>query len=144
MTEMSPFSGTVITQVMPLHDPLNPVNVEPLAAVAISVTLDPTGKMARQIPLLTPFAMLQATPPGELETVPLPAPAPDITVTAPGTASRYSACTAFDCDSATVQVVLPEQAPAQFTNTLPPFATCVMVTLVLSANVALQLPLVAT
>ncbi len=85
---MSPFSGTVSVQDMPLHDPLKPVNVDPLAGLAISVTVEPTGKMARQMPLFTPFMMLHATPPGDVDTEPLPAPVPAITVTEPGTASR--------------------------------------------------------
>lgn len=88
VTVISPFSGTVIVHVMPLHDPLKPVNVNPLLATAISITLEPTGKIARQIPDLIPLTMLHASPPGELETVPLPPPVPAMTVTAPGTATR--------------------------------------------------------
>ena len=88
VTVRSPFSGTVMTQVMPLHEPVNPVNVEPELAIGISVTVEPTGKMARQIPLFTPFAIEQATPPGELETEPFPEPAPDRMVMDPGTARR--------------------------------------------------------
>ena len=80
-----------ITQVIPLHAPLNPVNVCPLLAVGISDTVEPTGKMARQIPVLTPFAMLHASPPGELDTDPEPEPLPDSSVMDPGTATRYSA-----------------------------------------------------
>jgi hypothetical protein len=101
VTLRSPFSGTVITQVVPVHDPLNPVKVDPLPGDAISVTVDPTGKIARQIPDLTPFVMVHATPPGELETDPLPVPLPTLTVTDPGTANRYSACTARDWESVT-------------------------------------------
>lgn len=140
---MSPFSGIVITQVMPLHEPLKPVNVAPPLAVAISVTVDPTGKMARQMPVLTPPLIEQATPPGELDTDPAPVPEPAITVTDPGTARRYSAWTALDCDSDTTQLPAPLQAPAQFTNTLPLLATCDTVTLVLSANAAVHVPLTA-
>lgn len=144
VTEMSPFSGTVSTHVIPLHDPLNPVKVDPLLALGISDSVEPTGKIARQIPPLTPLAILQARPPGELDTEPLPVPAPEATVTEPGTARRYNACTVRDCVSATVQVVaLPEQAPSQYTNTLPVLGVCMTVTLVLSAYAFTQVPLVA-
>jgi hypothetical protein len=88
VTEMSPFSGTVSTQVMPLHEPLNPVKVEPLPALAISESVEPIGKSARQMPPFTPFAMLHARPPGELDTEPLPVPVPADIVTDPGTAKR--------------------------------------------------------
>ena len=88
VTVRSPFSGTVSTHVIPLHDPLKPVNVNPLLATGISVTVEPTGKIARQMPLFTVFVMEHAMPPGELDTDPLPAPLPDMIVTEPGTASR--------------------------------------------------------
>jgi len=141
---MSPFSGTVSTQVIPLHDPLNPVKVDPLLALGISESVEPTGKIARQMPPFTPLAMLQARPPGELDTEPLPAPAPEFTVTEPGTARRYSACTDRDCVSATVQLLaLPEHAPSQYTNTLPVLGVCVSITLVFSAYAFTQEPLVA-
>ena len=88
VTVRSPFSGTVSTQVMPLHDPEKPVKVDPLVTVGIRVTVDPTGKIARQIPDFTPLAIEQARPPGELEIAPLPPPAPVLIVIDPGTASR--------------------------------------------------------
>lgn len=87
-TVRSPFSGIVTVHVMPLHDPVNPVNVKPVFAIGISETVDPTGKIARQMPLFTPFAIEHATPPGELETEPLPVPLPDMMVSEPGTARR--------------------------------------------------------
>lgn len=88
VTVRSPFSGTVSTQVIPLHDPLNPVNVDPELAIGTIVTVDPTGKIARQIPDFTPFVIEHASPPGELDTDPPPVPLPDSTVIEPGTARR--------------------------------------------------------
>ena len=146
VTVMSPFSGTCSTQVMPLQLPLNPVNVEPAAAIGISESVEPTGKMARQMPPLMPLAMLHARPPGELETDPLPAPAPAFTVTEPGTASRYNACTERDCASGSVQLLVDPaaaHAPSQDTKTLPAVGDCVRVTLVFSAYAFTQVPLVA-
>ena len=74
--------------VMPLHDPLNPANVKPVFATGIRVTDEPTGKIARQMPLFTPFAITHAIPPGELDTEPFPVPVPDMMVIEPGTARR--------------------------------------------------------
>lgn len=97
-TTKSPFSGTVSVHVIPLHEPLNPVNVNPALGVAIKRTVEPTGNTARQMPLFTRFTIEQATPPGVLETEPLPAPLPAMIVTEPGTARRYNACTFRDCN----------------------------------------------
>jgi len=145
VTEMSPFSGTCSTQVIPLQLPLNPVNVDPALAIGSNDSVDPTGKIARQIPPLVPFAMLHASPPGELDTDPLPAPGPAFTVTDPGMARRYRAWTVRDCGRDTVQlfaVPAAAHAPSQYTKTLPPVAVCVSVTLVFSAKAFTQVPLV--
>lgn len=101
VTVRSPFSGTVSTHVMPVQSPLNPAKVDPAFGAGISVTVEPTGKMARQIPDLVPPVIWQARPPGELEMVPVPPPAPVFTVIDPGTASRYRACTERDAVSGT-------------------------------------------
>jgi hypothetical protein len=133
VTVRSPFSGTVNTQVIPLQDPLNPVNVDPELALGTIVIVEPTGKIARQIPDFVPFAIEHARPPGELDTEPLPVPPPDSTVMEPGTARRYSACTLRDAVSGTLQAPVPLHAPTQLRNTLPLVGVCVTVTTVFSA-----------
>ena len=50
---------------VPLHAPLQPANVEPLAALAVNTTCVPGAKLALQIPG-------QPMPAGELVTQPLP------------------------------------------------------------------------
>src|SRR5205809_863058 len=60
---------------VPLHpSPLQPAKLEPLAALAVSVTLVPTSKAALQV-------LPQSIPTGLLVTVPLPVPA-SVTVSA--------------------------------------------------------------
>ncbi len=134
LTINSPFSGTTSVQVaVPLQAPEKPVNLKPVLATGISVTVEPTGKIARQIPPLMVFVMVQASPPGELETEPLPVPAPLLTVIAPGTARRYCACTTREEDSGTMQLPVPLQAPPHVTKTLPGVGDWATDTLVLSA-----------
>jgi hypothetical protein len=53
---------------VPLHAPLQPVNVEPAAAVAVSVTIVPEANDAEQV-------APQSIPAGELVTEPEPVPA---------------------------------------------------------------------
>lgn len=116
------------------------MKVNPVFATGISVTVEPIGKIERQIPVFTPLVMVQATPPGELDTDPLPVPEPASTVTAPGTATRYFAWTDRDAERGTTQLPEPVQAPTQFRKTLPGSGACVTVTLVLSANAVLHVP----
>ena len=52
----------------PLQAPLQPVNEEPAAGVAVKVTLEPELKVALQV-------VPQLMPPGLLTTVPWPLPA---------------------------------------------------------------------
>ena len=54
---------------MPVHGTPQPLKVEPLLGVAVSVTLEPSGNVPEQLPLV------QDSPVGLLLTVPLPPPA---------------------------------------------------------------------
>jgi hypothetical protein len=58
---------TVQVAAVPVQAPLQPVNADPVAAVALRVTAVPTGKAAKQV---SP----QRMPAGLLVTVPVPAP----------------------------------------------------------------------
>jgi hypothetical protein len=53
---------------VPVHAPLQPVKVEPVAGVAVSVTAVPLAKLAAQV-------AGQLMPAGTLVTVPVPVPA---------------------------------------------------------------------
>src|SRR5207244_3279543 len=82
--------------------PVQPVKVEPAAAVAVSVTAVPLVKLAEQV-------APQLMPAGALVTVPLPVPA--------GVTVREKRCgvkgavTVVAAERVTVQVPLPEQPP---------------------------------
>ena len=68
---MTDWAALIVTVQVPVPvqlPPLQPVNVEPAAGVAVSVTAVPLAKAAEQV---APHEM----PAGELEIVPLPAPA---------------------------------------------------------------------
>ena len=56
---------------LPVHAPLQPANVKPDAGAAVSVTVEPVGRLALH-PVVAPAEQL--IPAGELETVP-PLPA---------------------------------------------------------------------
>src|SRR5438552_7389138 len=81
---------------------LQPVKVEPAAAVAVNVTAVPLAKLAEQV-------APQLIPAGELVTVPLPVPA--------GVTVRVKVCTVkvaltvVAAESVTLQEPVPEQPP---------------------------------
>src|SRR5437899_921839 len=88
---------------VPEHPPpLQPVKVEPAAALAVSVTAVPLGKLAEQVGP-------QLIPAGELVTVPLPAPA--------GVTVRVKVCTVkvavtvVAAESVTTHDPVPEHPP---------------------------------
>jgi hypothetical protein len=107
----------------PLHAPPHAVNVLPLVAAAVSVTLVPDDKLAEQV-------LPQEMPPTLLVTVPDPVP----TLL---TDNVYELATAVKVavtdraeDMATTQVLeVPEQPPPQPAKVDPPLATAVNVTL---------------
>src|SRR6266704_3302625 len=101
---------TVVAAVMvtthgpvPEHPPpLQPVKVEPVAGLAVSVTAVPLVKLAEQV-------APQVIPAGELVTVPLPVPA-GVTVRVKVWSAKV-AVTVVAALRVTVQVPVPEQPP---------------------------------
>src|SRR5439155_1357135 len=88
---------------VPEHPPpLQPLKVEPAAALAVSVTAVPLGKLAEQV-------APQLIPAGELVTVPLPAPE--------GVTVRVKVCgvkvavTVVAAETVTAQEPVPEHPP---------------------------------
>src|SRR5215831_10095425 len=87
---------------VPVHAPLQPVNVEPVVAAAVKVTAVPGGYVAEQlVPHVMPF--------GEPVTVPLPVPAL-VTVRPTGDALNV-AVTVVVALGVTVQAPVPVQPP---------------------------------
>lgn len=99
---------------VPEQSPDQPVNFEPVAAVAVSVTAAPSVNCTKQ---LTP----QLMPPGELLTVPEPEP---VFVTMSVRRRTNVAVTVLSPSTVTAQAPVPEQlAPDQPVNTEPELAT---------------------
>jgi hypothetical protein len=90
---------------VPVHEPLQPANAEPLVAAALSVTDVPVAKLATHV-------VPQLTPAGEEVTVPVPVPA-FVTLAAKVAAPLKVAVTARTAVIVTVQVEVPVQAPLQ-------------------------------
>ena len=119
----------------PLHAPPQPAKLEPLAGVAVRVTLEACPKLATQI-------APQAMPPGLLEM--LPVPVPDLlTVSAKfvgaGGVVAKLAVTFWDALIVTVQVEAdPLHAPPQPVKLEPLKGAAVSVTLEPDAKLAVQ------
>jgi hypothetical protein len=95
---------------LPLHAPLQLENTDPELGVAVSTTAAPSPKLAEHCPVTMPAATVQLSPAGELVTVPLPAPAPEMVTTRAG--STF-ADTDRGPDISTVHVVSdPLQSPS--------------------------------
>jgi len=123
----------VTTQVaVPLQPlPLQPVNVEPAAGLAVSVTLLFAVKLALQV-------APQLIPAGLLVTVPVPVPDLD-TVSVCGTDALNVAVTLCAVLMVTVQVAVPLQPlPLQPVNVEPAAGLAVSVTLLLAVKLALH------
>ena len=105
---------------VPEHPPLQPANVEPLAAVAPNVTEAPLAKLAVQV-------LPQLMPVGLEVTVPVPVPA-RVTASAKVDEPLNVAVTARAAVIETVQVPVPEHAPLHAANVEPLAATAVSVT----------------
>jgi hypothetical protein len=127
VTELAAFIVTVHAPV-PVHAPLQPVNVAPAAGVAVSVTAVPLLKDAEQV-------VPQLMPAGALVTVPGPAPA-RLTVSAKDWRAKL-AVTDVAAFIVTVQVPVPEQPPpVQPVNVAPAEGVAVSVTALPLLNVA--------
>jgi hypothetical protein len=114
---------------VPVQAPDHPAKLELAAAVAVSVTDVPEGKVPLQL-------WPQLIPAGVLVTVPVPGPTAD-TVTVPG--AEKAAPTAVSAFNTTVHFPAPEQAPLQPENESPAAGVAVSVTDEPAAKLALQL-----
>lgn len=126
---------TVQVRAVPVHDPLQPVKVVPVAGVAVSVTEVPLAKLAEQLVAPVPLeAVAQDSPVGAELTVPeLPARA---LVTLRPSVKRgvKVAVTVRAALIETVQVAaVPVQAPLQPEKALPAAGVAVSVTAAVEA-----------
>jgi len=115
------------------HVPLQPVKVEPLSGVAVSVTVEPATKLARQVGP-------QEMPDGEDVTVPLPVPPLDtVSGHVPAAVVVNVAVTDLAALIETVQVdAMPLHSPPQPAKVIPLLAAAVKVTLEPAAKFAEQ------
>src|SRR5262245_63719176 len=117
---------------VPVHAPLQPANVDPVAALAVSVTLVPLAKLAFCVVHVVP----QLMPAGLDVTVPVPVPALfSVSVWFVATVLNV-ASTERACVLATVKPPVPVHAPLQPANVDPLAADAVSVTLVPLAKLA--------
>ena len=102
VTEDAALMDIVHVVPVPEQPPLQPVNVEPVAGVAVSVTEVPEEKLAEQV-------LPHAIPPGLLVTA--PAPEPPFPMVNVKDCSANVALTDAAAAMLTVQVPVPEQPP---------------------------------
>ena len=130
---MTVCAALIVTAQVPVPEqppPLQPVNVEPAAGVAVKVTAVPLAKAAEQV-------APQAMPAGALVTVPVPAPV--LLTVRVKLCSAKVAVTVCAALIVTVQVPVPEQPPPlQPVNVEPAAGVAVRVTAVPLANAAEQ------
>jgi hypothetical protein len=130
VTVLATFMVTVQGFTVPVHPPVQALNLEPATAVAVSLTALFWLKLAAQV-------APQLTPAGVLTTVPAPVPAL-VTVSFIGIGKKL-AVTVFARLITTVQVVVaPVQAPVQALNFEPDAAVAVNLTLVFVVKLKLQ------
>jgi len=110
----------VVQVPVPVHAPLHPANVEPVAAAAVKVTDVPLAKLALQV-------LPQFTPVGDEVTVPAPLPA-FVTLSGNVDAVVKVAVTARAAVIDTVHAAVPVHAPPQPVNDEPLEAAAVRVT----------------
>jgi len=110
----------VVQVPVPVQAPLQPANVEPLDAAAVSVTEVPLAKFALHV-------VPQLTPAGDEVTVPSPVPA-FVTLSANVDVALKVAVTARAAVIDTVQAPVPAHAPLQPVNVEPLDAAAANVT----------------
>ena len=131
--------SSVTTQApVPLHAPVQPVNVLLASAVAASVTALPKLDVVLQVPLVAFSRRVHAMPPPE--TVPSPVPE----TSTDSVSGRENRTIAPRVDSPTVSVhtgpIVPAQSFAQPTKTSGALGTAVSVTVLPSTKVPAQVP----
>jgi hypothetical protein len=114
---------------VPLQAPDHPLNVDPDAGVAVSVTDVPVSKLALQV-------LPQLMPLGVLVTVPLPVPARLTLSTGAAVGKLNVAVTVAFADSVMTHELVPLHAPDQPTKVDPDAGDATSVTLVPELNVA--------
>jgi len=120
---------TVTTQApVPVHAPLHPAKVDPVAATCVNVTIVPLAKLAAH-------AVPQLIPVGALVTVPVPVPA-FVTVNANVFAAVNVAVTAAAAVTIRTQAPVPVHAPLHPANVDPVAGAAVNVTIVPLAKLA--------
>jgi hypothetical protein len=124
------------TAPVPAQSPPQPANTQPLAGVAVSVTLVPNPNVALHVSDAALLVIVQLTPAGADVTLPDPVP-----VTAMlGVMAVNRAVTVWALLSVTVHVPVPEQAPLQPVNVLPALGAAVSLTSVPLGNDGLHVP----
>jgi hypothetical protein len=130
VTDVAALTVTLHVPVPVQPPPLQPVNVEPAAGVAVKVTAVPLAKAAEQV-------APQEMPAGALETVPVPAPA--LVIASVKGCRAKVAVTAWAALMVTAQVPVPVQPPPlQPVNVEPAAGVAVRVTAVPLAKAAEQ------
>ena len=122
--------GTVQVRAVPVHEPLQPVKVVPVAGVAVSVTEVPLLKLAEQLVAVVPVAAVAHDRPAGAElTVPELTARALVTVRASAKRRVKVAVTVRAALIDTVQgLAVPVQAPLQPEKTLPAVGVAVRVT----------------
>ena len=117
---------------VPVQAPDQPMNVEPVAGLAVSVTVVLAGKVAVQV-------LPQLMPLGVLVTEPVPEPSLVTVMVLLTALASNCALTLRAWSMLTVQLAVPLHAPVQPAKTDPAVAVAVKVTLELAPNLAEQL-----
>jgi hypothetical protein len=125
------FAASMVTlhAPVPLQEPLQPANVEPVSGVAAKFTTAPFAKLAEHV-------VPQEIPAGELVTVPVPVPLlATVRVKGPGFAVKVT-LTDFAASMVTLHAPVPLQAPPQPANVEPESGAAVKLTTVPLAKLA--------
>src|ERR1041385_5439082 len=125
------FAASMVTlhAPVPLQEPLQPADVEPVSGVAAKFTTAPFAKLAEHV-------VPQEIPAGELVTVPVPVPLlATVRVKGPGFAVKV-ALTDFAASMVTLHAPVPLQAPPQPANVEPESGAAVKLTTVPLAKLA--------